>query len=811
MKKTSLLAIFFVLIFSFNKKANATHYMGADFTFECVSCDSIGGACEYLVRLVIYRDCNGATLAGTHSVSYSESDCPGWGGTITLNRVSITDITPLCPGESSACGGSGVYGIERHEFTATILLPYGCGDNWVFNAGPYSARNSAITTLTTPGSLYITATLDNTVVPCNNVAKFDEYPTAFACVDQKTFYNHGARDIDGDSLSYKLVDCYNSDGVAVPYKDTLEAELPLYITPGTEFKIDPRSGNISFTPAVEQVGVICVEVTEWRDGVAISTTVRDMQYTVIECDNEIPTLTGIDSTVGVDEVTEIGVCPGQEVDFKIFANDADLSDTISMYWNYGISGGTFTVVDTVGTPDRPCGRFQWTPTTSDIGVHSFLVTVADNACPIIGSLVKAYIIDVRPPVFDVFNDTTVCQGDPVIPMTSSTVTFDTFSWDPPIGVSDPHAENPTLTPTTTTTYKVFAGNGYCSDEDEITITIMPDPVVDAGDPQTVICIGDTLNLTATHDGDIIEWITTGETTETITVVPTTSTMYVVKSTNSIGCTSYDSVLVTVYDLPTVYTGDDEQICLDESITITGTVGTSVSSFDWSPNIGSTLTVTVNPDTTTIYTLTAIDTNGCVNVDEILVVVNPNPEPVYDDTTIYKGETIPLSVIGGCLPTQSVLWKNLDGTLANDYLICPPYDPFCTNPAATENPTIVTEEDHTFIIEYLDCNGCPGVDTFHVRVIPEAILETPNAFTPDNDGINDEFYPIVRGPGVIEEFKVFNRWGQLVYETNVVNDGWDGTINGTPQEMGTYVWILSYKTTPNTTEVFFESGNVTLLR
>jgi gliding motility-associated-like protein len=86
---------------------------------------------------------------------------------------------------------------------------------------------------------------------------------------------------------------------------------------------------------------------------------------------------------------------------------------------------------------------------------------------------------------------------------------------------------------------------------------------------------------------------------------------------------------------------------------------------------------------------------------------------------------------------------------------------------------------------------------------------PTAFTPNNDGRNDVVRPIAVGLAQIQYFRIYNRWGQLVFETTVNGKGWDGKIQGLPQETGTYAWIV--KGQDYTGKVVFEKGTVTLIR
>lgn len=98
----------------------------------------------------------------------------------------------------------------------------------------------------------------------------------------------------------------------------------------------------------------------------------------------------------------------------------------------------------------------------------------------------------------------------------------------------------------------------------------------------------------------------------------------------------------------------------------------------------------------------------------------------------------------------------------------------------------------------------------VRVLNHCLIEVPTAFTPNNDGLNDQFRPHNALKAINYHFRVFNRWGQLVFESRNWMDKWDGRINGQLQATGVYVWVLSY-THRDTGQPVFRKGTVTLIK
>ena len=98
----------------------------------------------------------------------------------------------------------------------------------------------------------------------------------------------------------------------------------------------------------------------------------------------------------------------------------------------------------------------------------------------------------------------------------------------------------------------------------------------------------------------------------------------------------------------------------------------------------------------------------------------------------------------------------------------------------------------------------------ITVLPSCYIDIPNAFTPNGDGLNDYLYPLNALKAIDLNFKIFNRYGQVIFETTNWTKKWDGRINGQLQPSGTYVWTLDY-THKDTGKVFALKGTVVLIR
>jgi len=138
-----------------------------------------------------------------------------------------------------------------------------------------------------------------------------------------------------------------------------------------------------------------------------------------------------------------------------------------------------------------------------------------------------------------------------------------------------------------------------------------------------------------------------------------------------------------------------------------------------------------------------------------------------DTTIYLGESAYLHGDGG----DDVSWTPA-GSLDDPSSL----DPTATPPATTQ-----------YTITVLSVAGCLSSDSVTVHVVERPLVLFPNAFSPNGDGINDLYSIITRGDIANFVFRIYDRWGEVLFETSNITDGWDGKLNGKDLEMGTYVY------------------------
>lgn len=586
-------------LFGINE-AKASHASGADLTYTCL------GNNQYQFQLSLFRDCEGIAAPTGATINFTSS-C-GSSTSLSLTRQGNgVEVSQLCPSQlgSSSCNGGNLPGMQQYTYTGTITLPYTCAD-WNISYA-LNARNAAITNLNNADiyDLYVEATLNNTNGLCNNSPFFTSLPVPYVCSQDLFFYNHGAVDVDGDSLVYTMVQPRDTRTAVVPYNSGFSVSNPMATVNG--FNFNTQTGQMSATPSTTQNAVVAVRVDEYRNGVLIGSTIRDMQFVVINCSsNNLPQASGVNGTTDFF----IEVCAGSANCFDIFTTDADANQTVTISWNNGIPGGTFTS----SGGSRPTGTFCWTPSFSDIrpSAYDFTVLVQDDACPSVGSQVFSYSVFVRGLDVDLGADQTLCASSyEITPNTSGGSGVYSYIWN----TGD---TTETLTVTTSGTYSVTVSDtAGCTGSDNIVVTLNQFGNLDLiSYDDTTICPNTSVVLEASAGFATYLW-SNGSTSNT--TVADTAGIYIVTVTDSVGCTNIDTVEVLINNNLTVDLGPDQEICENTSLTLDA--GAGFASYDW--NTGET-TQTISVDAAGEYFVVVSDSRGCTATDTIEVTVNPAP-------------------------------------------------------------------------------------------------------------------------------------------------------------------------------------------
>lgn len=409
--------------------------------------------------------------------------------------------------------------------------------------------------------------------------------------------------------------------------------------------------------------------------------------------------------------------------------------------------------------------------------------------------------------FDI-SDSTLCEGDCIgLTDLSSADSIESWDWDLPGTTPDSSDQkNPSNicydsagTFDVTLVISDTSGQKDTLSKSDL-VEVFPNPTADAG-PDQDICAGDSTQLNGSGGGSYSWSPADGLSDSSIAdpqASPTDSTLYELVVTDMNGCSDTDSVMLDVHSV-TADAGTDQELCEGNSAQLQASGG---DSYDWTP--GSSLddsTVAdplASPDDSTQYVVTVTDSNGCSDRDTTPVHVKPSPTVnAGPDKITEAGEAVTLDGSG----SGSFSW---DPSGPLDCSTC-------------ENPSASVEEDTDFVLTVTNGLGCTATDTMQVLVKEDSSgsgtagdIFIPNVFAPNGNGAEENREFRVLGDGIRDiRVLVFNRWGELVFESEDPQEGWDGTHNGEALEPGVFFYKVNL-TLQNGEDKSFE-GDVTILQ
>jgi gliding motility-associated-like protein len=330
-------------------------------------------------------------------------------------------------------------------------------------------------------------------------------------------------------------------------------------------------------------------------------------------------------------------------------------------------------------------------------------------------------------------------------------------------------------------------NNGCLANQNLVIPLNNIVTIDASN-DTSICEGTSYIIPAISNATGYAWTPNGTLTGANTLTPVASpsvtTKYYVVATTGI-CTRTDSILINVRPAPVPDAGSDIAVCFGKIFQLNGSGGVT---YHWSPSTY----ITTSPDIAAptakatddiTYFLVVTDATGCISLTSDAVKVDVTPAVKIfagKDTVAAINQPMQLKVIetGNSGVTQ-YSWS--PGTFLNDPNI--------------DKPVATMPYDMRYIVTGTTAEGCEGMDDIIIKVYKGPDIYVPSGFTPNNDGRNDLLRAIPVGIKDFKYFRVFNRWGQMIFSTSDPFKGWDGKINGVDQQTGTYVWIaeaIDYK-------------------
>jgi len=528
------------------------------------------------------------------------------------------------------------------------------------------------------------------------------------------------------------------------------------------------------------------------------------------------------STANAKSIIEVNLCPVVNTgpDITICAGSTANLNVVSMLfgsptynytWNNGVVTASNPVSPTSSSDFSVISVDRYSCETTDT-IH---VTV--NALPVVGA----------------GNDQAVCAGGNVI-LTGTGAT--TYTWNN--GVTN----GSSFSPAATQTYTVTGTANGCQNTDQVVVTVNALPAVNAGTDQAV-CAGSGVTLSG---AGAVTYSWSNSVNNGTAFVPAGTQTYTVTGTDANNCQNTDQVLVTVNPLPPVNAGTDQSVCTGGTVTL---AGSGAVIYTWNNAVLN--GVAFSPATTQTYTVTGTDANNCQNTDQVTVTVNALPAiNAGADQNSCLGSPVTLSGSGGITytwtngvtnddPFSPVLGSSTYTVTGTDANGCQNTDQVTVNvvpvPVAgitstdplsgypgltvefinqsqnstsytwnygngqTESSTNINDSGQstfgsagTYQVILTASNGiCSDDASMTIIVVPfdPPIINAPNVFTPDGDGINDFFF--VDAQYVVSmQTMVVNRWGNKVTELNGLTDKWDGTMNGNPAVEGTYFYTYT---------------------
>ncbi len=391
------------------------------------------------------------------------------------------------------------------------------------------------------------------------------------------------------------------------------------------------------------------------------------------------------------------------------------------------------------------------------------------------------VVNVNPtPIASVTSDTSICAGRNV---TLTAGNGPLYFWSN--GATTAFI---TVSPASPTSFSVIVSGGPgCDDTAYVNVNVNP-PLNVSISSNSSICSGDSVLVSATSGAAMYSW-SNGNTTSSFMTHPAVGNITYSLVVSNGFCADTLQTTINVAQMPIANAGNDDTICRGQNLTLNGTGG---SNYLWSTGSTS-ASITISPIITIPYTLT-VSNGACSDVDLVnIVVVSPPSVIANSNTTIIIGASVTISAVSvGGINFQ---WSPSSGLSCVN----------CAYPVAS--PIITT----TYFVTTTDINGCTATDSVIIIVdVKCGEVFIPNAFSPNGDAENDVFFVLANTTCVKEFlFRIYDRWGEIVFETTDIKSGWDGFFRDKKLNAAVFAYQLNMVSVDNTT--IARSGNITLVR
>lgn len=405
--------------------------------------------------------------------------------------------------------------------------------------------------------------------------------------------------------------------------------------------------------------------------------------------------------------------------------------------------------------------------------------------------------------FTKLNNRSICKEDSI---RLSSVAGTVLSWSG-TSLSCLQCPNPIAKPIETSTYTLdFELANGCPVQDSLVIKVLDISSFSAGIDQS-ICIGENAVLNPTLKAGIpFEWKSPAVLVDSSILkatLTTTTTSYAELLVGEDACIQNDFVSIFVHNpLPT--TAQDIDACEGDSVQLQ--VQSQAAQTEW------------------LSTFAFLDTNAIHRSNPTIQAIQTHQYPVvghhqycpndtaYATITVHQSSPVDLGEDLQVLKLQPIQFDAITNGSSIDWQWSPAHLLDCSD---CPNPKYIATTDQTFVVQVTDSWGCINSDSIHIGIYPPCyvdLITVPTAFSPNGDGINDQIYPLSIGNKVnaINEFRVYNRWGSLVFASNSLQEGWDGKYKGQKAAIGVYAYYLTYPCPLDGQSVII-SGEFTLIR
>ncbi len=811
MKKILLLII--VLIGCIGQ-SRATHIIGAEIGYNNL------GNQAYEVYVHVYADCDGQSFPLFNNMALTRAQVIVYNGFSQLTTLDLPaygeygkEITPVCDADTNntTCRNGTIPGIAEFKFKTTINLNVPSA-NWRFvftgELGTSTAgRTNIISNIGPNSTLYVEATLNN-LMASNNTPELTTIPTPFFCNNLQQEYNPGAFDLEGDSLHFSLQPArqfINSNISPVSYVLPFSYLQPLSTAVGG-FNFNQSNGQLSFVPNLVQISVVVYQIDEYRNGVKVGSMQREMNFIVLDnCANRSPGGSIASTNVGIIASPRVlEVCNVDSVlDFSVNAFDPD-NQAVDVTVTGLPAGLTYNVVGN-GT-NGPVIDFHWDMITPMVygSSFNFFITFQDDGCPISSKQQLAYTVQVVNP----FQSTITPDVESCVPGKDGQINMSVTSTN---GGGYQYALNngsmqgfPFFAGLSQGTYTVsYEDSRACSNKEVVTIEGAEQITIIEQRINDVSCfgLGDgavQFNTTPANYATDYTLLPTNQTATTPRFNALDAGAYTVIANAPYGCA--DTLNFSIVEPPelsftSIVTQDDQCALGQGKVSFTSNGG---------PSIIYTISAPQQTNKQGVfgglykgrYAVNMIDINNC-GADSVFTIGEANyPFSLSINKTDVSCEadgndgSAQLTINGGT-PPYTILWNT---------------------PASETTQNITQQRSGIKTLAVTDAIGCTLKD--YTFIDPANCCDKvffPNAFSPNDDGLNDSWR--MRTPLTIDiqKFNVYNRWGQVVWRSDNQLSSWNGTYNDKRvADIGTYYYILKYKCLGDD-NTYIKKGDVMLIR